>query len=361
VSCKDIDEIGTKITVNQEIVLCSKENKTVECLQATEGGYYLIGDVLMECSANEEGDQLKCEEIMKEGYFLADGKNVLYECIEKVEEVEISKVNSELYANIDLEGENENPENNLIEENEIELDKRQESEPTVTEKAKTVTEGTSESPTEVPEEPKGPIDVTCKVIECIEGTVVKSGGENSVDLYICKLVEKNDEKPSENSKEENNEEKLNFDGEEDEEEEINKYQWISKDCESGNFLKKDDSYYECEDKKDNIKEEYIEKPNNDKTSTEPRNTVPSTTKTTTTTEEIPISTNTGVATSTTANEQKTTTTKPKPTSSSSTSTNIEKTNKETTTKATTTKTTTTAATTTAGSGASLRSIPSYSS
>ncbi|ORY35296.1 scaffoldin [Neocallimastix californiae] len=354
VSCKNIDEVGTKVTVDNEIVLCSKENKTIECVQATEGGYYLIGEVLMECSANEEGDQLKCEEVMKEGYFLADGKDVLYECVEKVEEVNVSQIDSELYEDIEMEEENENAEDDLTEENEVELKKRQESVPTVTEKEQTVTEGATETPTEVPEEPKGPIDVTCKVIECVEGTVVKSGGENSVDLYICKVVENTEEKPTETSKEETDEED---DGEEDEDEEITKYQWVSKDCESGNFLKKNDSYYECEDKKENIKEEYIEKPNEEHVVTEPKTPVTRTkTTTTTTTAAEEVTTTSTAETTTSSSEGKTTTTKK---SSITTSTKSKPSDMTTTTTSKTTTSKTTVATTTTGSGASLRSMPSY--
>jgi len=341
VSCKDIEDIGTKVTVDHEVVLCTKENKTVECVQATEGGYYLIDDVLMECLVDEEGSHLKCDEVMKEGYFLADGKDALYECVEKVEEEDlgISSITNELNGYEDLE----------------EMDSRRREEGDEEEKSVstrnsiTVTDEPTATPTETIEEPKGPVEVNCKVIECNEGTIINSGGENSVDLYICKLVENNEEKEIENENEATDEEK-----EEDEDEEISKYQWVSKDCESGNYLKKNDSYYECEDKKDSIKEEYIEKPNNDKTSTEPKTTVARTTKTTTT-EEIPTSTTESATTNTTSNEQKSTTTKPKTTSSSTTSIIT-----TTTTKTTTTKTTTTAATTTAGSGTSLRSIPSYS-
>jgi Holliday junction resolvase len=385
VACKDIKEVGSKLTIDNEMVQCIKnEKKEIECTQATTGGYYMVDDVLKECEPNEDADQLICKDVEKEGYFIAYNKENLYECVETVdEEEEEDEEDDEIeISNIDLSKLNGLVESENVEEREEPIVTREEGLTETKPEGEAENEGEDEpgegenaeenqqEPEEEGaveenkpvEEPLVPVDVTCKPVECIEGNVLPVGAETGTELYVCVKVQKPEE-------EEAAEGVANTDDEEEIEEE--QFRWVAKeDCESGSYLKKSNNFYKCEEEKENLDEEKIEKPNSEHSSTE-GSTRTYTKKTTvsTTTEDITTTTTTTTTSSeaevTTKTEATVTTTT---TSKKSTTTTDKKTNEDNTTapKTTTTKkqssTTTTAPKPTnneGGSGAfASRSIPS---
>jgi len=393
ISCKEIDHEGSMMTNDNELLLCVKnDKKEVECTQATKGGYYMVNDELLECEASEDGEKLDCDVVQKEGYFLGDGQNTLYKCVENVPEVDedddelgVSSLNGGL-LNVDGYAENidsikENEENG-VDSLDVELirrRKRQEEndsnvsttdatetgdKPTETISAETGTSTTIESSTPTP------VDVVCKPEECTPERIINNGStENPVDLYVCKKVEKTVDTETENSdetkpKDDDNDDDENEEEDEDTEEEEEKVQWIAKNCDSGNFRKEKDNYYNCEDEKEGMDESKIPKPNTDHTSTEktgsPKTkTTKSVESTTTPVEEVTTTTPVNTSSEPTTNSSSSaSSTKPKTTDEKQTKT-PDKATITTTTKTTTTTTTKATTTTTAPSGTiPMKSIPS---
>jgi len=357
VSCKDIEEEVAKMTVDDVVIVCNKnEDKEIECTEAIEGGYYWIDNELYECEANEEEEKLVCEIVQKEGYFLTKSKGDLYECSEKKEEEEEEEEDDDvLAANIALdeiddeiagvenveevnevdkvsrddkssevgisnreelddgnEGNDGNDGNEGIENNENENEEEEE-EPTGTEEPTSTETADDIIPT--------PVDVTCKPIECSIGQVIPNGAEDKDVLYACVKVEK--EKQEDGETGESQDTQI-----EDEEEE--KKVWISKKCDSGINLKLSDDFYKCENEKEDVEKE-IPKPNNDHVPTENSGT-----RTRTRTKSSTSTSTEAEATSTEGNDNTTTS------SSSSSSTTTVSTQKEekTTAKPSTTPTTT---------------------
>jgi hypothetical protein len=374
VNCKDIENIGTKETIDGELLTCTKnDDNEVECVQATEGGYYFIGDTLKECSSID-GVKLECTEVKKEGYFLADNKSELYECNKKVEEdeemVDISRILNDLLGITEnnesteiieeLNGENEEIEivNKKREgENTEEGDQVEENENDNAENGENDEEQKEEGENEDEEKSIGPVEVTCKVIECTDGATVNSPGENGEELYVCKKIEKPEKEETNDN--ENDEEKEGEEKEEDIEEEINR--WIvNEKCMSGNYIKISDTTVECEDPKDSIKEENIEKPNESHISTERKEPKTTTTKSSTYTTTYTTTTEVEEATTTSSSSpSKSNTTTKKATSAKPRNTTTTKAVETTTTKTTTTTTKPAATTTTATGGTvKMRPIPS---
>jgi len=367
VACTEIKNVGSRITIDNEIIQCIKnEKKEVECTQATTGGYYMVDGILKECEANEDADQLICKDVEKEGYFIAYNKEELYECVETVDEekeeeddgeIEISNIDISLLNGL-LENVNNEP---VIAEEDGSTKSNKEDEPVTNteETPKEQQSGAVEEPKPI-EEPLVPVNVTCKSVECIESNVLPVGAETGTELYVCVKVQK--------SEEEKDAEVIENTGEGEEIEE-DKFRWVAKeDCESGSYLKKNNNFYKCEEEKENLDEEKIEKPNNDHTSTEgstktstKKPTISSTTEATTTTEVTTTEVTTTKVTTTKADDTTTTTSKKTTTPDKKTS------EVKTTTSTTTTTKTKTSASSTApkptnnegGSGAlASKSIPS---
>jgi len=231
IECHDIQEVGSYLTNEGELVKCVENDEgEVECAQALEGGYYVIDGKLMECEVNEDGDKLVCNEMDKEGYFLAQPEGELWECVEKKEDeqqavpeedVEVSKVLQLLNADAgDGAGEDS-----------VEETSEAFTETTTTEAETTTTTFEEYTPT--------PVAVECAPIECKLGKVIYQKDENGVEIenspiYVCKNVK---------------------DGE-------NRFET---ECDSGNYIKGKNGYYICEADKSDIEEEKVEKPNDDHT------------------------------------------------------------------------------------------------
>ena len=321
VVCKDITEVGNIMTVDDEIVTCTRnEKKEIECIEANVGGYYYVNDKLMECQSNDSNDKLVCVEVEKEGYFISASHETLFDCIKKPEEeketdeIEISSfrlgsvnklaqiipASERVSANVTARQEDEDGESAPNDESE-----------------------------EIEEKIPDPMAVTCEAVECVEGSVIQySKNEKIIELYVCVRQEKE-------TTDENN---SVVDGEE----EVDIYRWIAHDCESGSHRKLEISY-SCEANKVGIDESKIEKPNVEKTVEEMSKT------TTTSKEEKP--------TTTSKEEEKPTTSS----ESEATATTTEKPSENTAATTTTTKKTTTAAPapTQGGSGAiGTVSVPS---
>ena len=362
VSCHTIDNTGSMKTVDDEIIVCTENDEgEVECVQATEGGYYVIDGELMNCEPNEDEDQLVCEEMQVEGYFLASPDDILYECVEANEEttavddeetpeVDISKI----YGGLDANGENSNLEDVIDSDPEdtttsVDTTSTTTTESTTTETTTTSTTTDETTTSSTPSATQTPIDVVCKPVECdTENPVTFQSEEGAVEKYVCRKTD---------------------DGE----------KWEAMEC--NNYIKDGDSY-ECDDDKGGIPEENVEKPNEDHTSTtkSSTSTVPttvdsSTIETTTTevstetttsdktnTSDVPESSTTTDSSTTTTTTTTTESTTSSTTTTTTTTSSETQTTSKTETKTSTTKTTTKpAATSTQGSGALsvMRSIPKF--
>jgi len=175
------------------------------------------------------------------------------------------------------------------------------------------------------------------MVKCEIDKVISFDNEDgSVEMYICKKIETED-----NDKEET--------------------KWLSnEDCESGNFVK-DGDYYNCEEEKGSIDEENIEKPNTDHTSNTDGTTR---TKTITTAKATSINDTTITTTSTTNTESQSSTNKETTTKKSSSKTTVTTTTSNipatSTTKTSTSSKATSAPTTSPSSASSIfRKIPSF--
>jgi len=241
ISCHKIEETGSYKTKDDKVIVCTENDEgEVECSQATEGGYYVIDGELMECEPNESNNGLVCEEMDKEGYFLAKPDDILYECDEIVEETEAADDEptpdiSKIYDDLDKgNGSGDEKGNNSGDEEESSsTDTTTESSTTTTTETSTTTETTTTTEESTPT----PVDVTCKPVECELNKVISFDNEDgAVEMYVCK-------KPTD-SKE-------------------NK--WVPSDCDSGNYVK-DGEYYKCEDEKEDVDKNNLEQPNTDHTS-----------------------------------------------------------------------------------------------
>jgi hypothetical protein len=356
--CNEIDEPGAKMTNEGELFVCKKnDDEEVECSQAIEGGYYEVDGELYNCEPNEENDKLVCKEMSKEGYFISNPDDILYECVEIEEEttmaedptpgedMEISKVFGDKNADGDEVDENELP---LLDDEDSDSDEDNTTSTTVstttttTESSTTTTEETTTTTTTL-EPTETPLNVECKPVECVKGEIKSySTSEGEVEMYICKNINSDDD-----------------------ENEVLKWKPNEDNCESGNYVK-EGSYYNCEDEKENVDEDSIQKPNTEHTSTEKTTTTTTTTTTTvsaTTTEDTTTTTTTTGSTTTDSSTSKTTTeSQSSSTSSETTTTTTTTTKKSSTTKTTTTttKTATSTETKTAGARSFIRTLPSLS-
>jgi len=68
--------------------------------------------------------------------------------------------------------------------------------------------------------------------------------------------------------------------------------WVSLSCDSGNYIKDKNGFYQCEEEKEGILENYIKKPNYEHTITKNNSPNPTTTTTIDTSEILPIPTTT---------------------------------------------------------------------
>jgi len=351
IKCGNIKEKGSYKTIDNEIIVCNENSDgEVECSQAIEGGYYVIDGELLDCEPVQDSDKLKCEEMDKEGYFLSKVDEILYECVEKEEKDTKSDEPDESISNDkrevpaegnevpgesgEVQGEsNEVPEEgNEVQEEENEV---QEEENGIPEEGNE--ENSNESNNSTNNTPPIPLDVTCSMVKCEIDKVISFDNEDgSVEMYICKKIETED-----NDKEET--------------------KWLSnEDCESGNFVK-DGDYYNCEEEKGSIDEENIEKPNTDHTANTDGTTR---TKTITTAKATSIDDTTITTTSTTNTESQSSTNKETTTKKSSSKTTVTTTTSNipatSTTKTSTSSKATSAPTTSPSSASSIfRKIPSF--
>ncbi|KAL6632829.1 scaffoldin, partial [Neocallimastix sp. 'constans'] len=346
ISCHNIENVGTyKSDVDEtgegELINCTKnEEGEVECIQASEGGYYVVNDSLVSCIPNEDKDKLVCSDMDKEGYFISNSNGDLYKCdeiqeTEKVDTASISSVFEKLDAmNIMIKRSEEDtlpPDTNPVEEAENENTNST----STTEETTPTTEITIPTPT--------PKDVSCAVVKCENEnekiTFLTEEGEK--ELYICKNVkEVNPETDETNIEDEENEEDM---------------RWVAQgDCTCYVML---GEYYSCDDDKGEI--EKIDKPNKEHISTSvdytltTKKTTVTTTTTSTTTESITNEATTATkSTSKTEKATSTTTTKKNETTKTSTTAGGAASKTTTTTKPA-------ATTTTTGGALSIRNIPSF--
>ncbi|KAL6632477.1 scaffoldin, partial [Neocallimastix sp. 'constans'] len=272
VSCNIINESGNYKTNDGELVVCSESDEgIVECSQALDGGYYVVDDMLMECEPDEENKELVCKEMDKEGYFLTETDDVLFQCVEKSIQTEIQEEDPNVSKIGKLKGREEGE--NVEEEGENKI-----------ESTSTVVLPTS---TVVEESTPTPLDVMCNVVVCNEEAEIKEiflSNESDVKIYVCKTINSST-------------------GEEEEDNKFDNMKWVpSSECESGNYVKEGE-YYICEEEKNKLDENNVEKPNDEHTPTTTKgNAMPATDKekTTTTTTKQEATTTTSTKKSTTS-------------------------------------------------------------
>jgi microcystin-dependent protein len=274
VSCNIINESGNYKTNDGELVVCSESDEgIVECSQALDGGYYVVDDMLMECEPDEENKELVCKEMDKEGYFLTETDDVLFQCVEKSIQTEIQEEDPNVSKIGKLKGREEGE--NVEEEGENKI-----------ESTSTVVLPTS---TVVEESTPTPLDVMCNVVVCNEEAEIKEiflSNESDVKIYVCKTINSST-------------------GEEEEDNKFDNMKWVpSSECESGNYVKEGE-YYICEEEKNKLDENNVEKPNDEHTPVEPDST---SIKTKTTTEAATTTTTNVVTTTSDDNPNKTKTT-----------------------------------------------------
>ena len=220
IECQNVNRIGALKTIDDEVILCDKNDKEIiECKQAKDGGYYIIDNTMYECDPNIEGNQLKCSVMKKEGYFISYNDETLYECKKNIND-SIDNSNEISPTTVKI---NERETNEYVETNE-----------------KVTNEYDETLSTSIPNEElieEDGLEVLCKPIECILGDVKYfKSEEDTIEMYKCK--------------------KLINSGE-------NK--WVSPNCDSGNYIKDENGFYQCENEKENISEEYIKPPNDEHT------------------------------------------------------------------------------------------------
>jgi len=93
IECHDVNRIGHLRTMEGEIISCRRKEEDdddkgkIVCIQATEGGYYIIDHEFLECNPSEEGASLECKKVRKEGYFLSSPEDILYECHQSIDPI----------------------------------------------------------------------------------------------------------------------------------------------------------------------------------------------------------------------------------------------------------------------------------
>ena len=266
-------------------------NREIECEQLTKGGYYVMDQELYDCNIlgvdeNENENEtttignetdhhnhhhpLVCEKMKKEGYFLSPSKDILYECHGREGWMEIMKSLSEqMQMNTILKTSTSTPttvttttdpnvdttDMETMKTTEIET----ETETFTFESTWITTEIETGQNMEMEMEMKLE-EVTCQPVECVLTTInnkkylVTSDGQPVV-MYECKKVMIK-ESTSEMNETNNNNNNYTY-----------QFQWISRSCDSGNYIKDENGFYVCEEEKERLSEEYIKKPNYEHTVT----------------------------------------------------------------------------------------------
>jgi len=82
IACKHPDEVTTSFDVEGKLTLCTEsDDNEVSCKEATQGGYYLLDNEIIDCEVDENHDKLECQKNQKEGYFVTvNENNSLYSC-----------------------------------------------------------------------------------------------------------------------------------------------------------------------------------------------------------------------------------------------------------------------------------------
>jgi len=194
----DVSLIGSTMDHEEKLTLCKEnEDQEVQCTEASEGGYYLLDDQIIECEADEDKRHLNCHENEKEGYFiLSNDDNPLYSCSYSHENTDNDDTLNTDYLSSDTE------ETSTTTEYSDEYDSYMET-------LSTSTDTTMSMPTTLGE-------LKCSEIGKKKGksVTIKSANE-TIELYHYD------------------------DGE-----------WVST-CQSGNYIK-EDSHYLCEDNLDSV-------------------------------------------------------------------------------------------------------------
>jgi len=225
IECHSPYNVGIMKTIDNEIIICSKNDNEndndndvndIECKQAIEGGYYIIDNVMYDCDPNSDDSQIECKTMKKEGFFISYPDNTLYECKGAHESVmnEDNKITMETMTTTEM--------NDFFITEDYET--------TSTEKIEVEQRDSNESYDK---------NISCQPVECILGnTKYYKVEDNLIEMYQCKQIGNSN---------------------------INK--WISINCASGNYVKDNNGYYQCEDEKESISEKYIEHPSDEKTTT----------------------------------------------------------------------------------------------
>jgi len=208
IECHGVNRIGIFITNDDEVISCSKnDGNTVDCVPVIDGGYYVINNILHECDPNVDSTRIICQKLNKEGYFISSPNEILYECLD-----------SKLFTN---------SKNNPILLNIMEIDE------------KIISTEFDETPTTDIEEVDNEKEITCKPIDCQINDMIhyKTDGK-LVEMYQCKYIV-----------------------------DYKENKWISIICNSGNYVRNKNGFFQCEDEKDNISKKYIIPPNAEHTTT----------------------------------------------------------------------------------------------
>jgi hypothetical protein len=179
----------------------------VDCVPLIDGGYYVINNILYECEPNVDSTRILCQKVNKEGYFISSPNEILHQCLD-----------SKLFTD-------SNPDSILT--NILEIDE------------KTISTEFDESPTADIEEMDNEKEITCRPIDCqINDKIQYNTDGKLVEMYQCKYI-------------------LDY----------NANKWISLICNSGNYVRNKNGFFQCEDEKDSISEEYVVPPNAEHTTT----------------------------------------------------------------------------------------------
>eukprot|EP00833_Pecoramyces_ruminatium_P017478 jgi/Orpsp1_1/1191510/evm.model.d7180000086475.1 len=92
--------------------------------------------------------------------------------------------------------------------------------------------------TKVKESTTSETEIECHTINCDVDNIINNTNEDQNEMYLCMSMTDSQEN-----------------------------KWISQDCESGNYVKDENNYYQCEGEMDSIFEENIQKPNSNHTIT----------------------------------------------------------------------------------------------
>jgi len=232
IECQNVNRTGALKTIDDEVILCDKNDEgVIECKQAKDGGYYMIDNTMYDCNPNIDGNQLKCSVMRKEGYFMSYNDETLYECKKNINESNANETNETSPTTVDI---NERETNGNVETNEKETNGDVETKEQKTDDHDEIS--TTPTPYEEQGENDG-LEVICRPVECTLGdTKNYKSEEDTIEMYKCKqLVDSGENK------------------------------WISSDCDSGNYIKDKNGFYQCENEKESISEEHIKSPNEEHT------------------------------------------------------------------------------------------------